>query len=62
MEGRDRGNATFTKIPFNEKAIKIAGMIGTQDSSGDLQYTYDIFMERFGPRTHPPRGTIQRHE
>ena len=44
------GNATFTNIPFNEKAIKIAGMIATQDSSWDLQYTYDIFMQRFGSR------------
>jgi ABC-type glycerol-3-phosphate transport system substrate-binding protein len=44
------GNATFENIPFNEKPVKIAGMIATQDSSWDLQYTYDLFMQRFGPR------------
>jgi ABC-type glycerol-3-phosphate transport system substrate-binding protein len=45
-----RGDATFENIPFDEKPIKIAGMIATQDSSWDLQYTYDIFMQRFGSR------------
>lgn len=44
------GDATFENIPFNEKPVKIAGMIATQDSSWDLQYTYDLFMQRFGPR------------
>jgi ABC-type glycerol-3-phosphate transport system substrate-binding protein len=44
------GNATFENIPFNEKAVKIAAMIATQDSSWDLQYTYDLFMQRFGSR------------
>ena len=44
------GNATFTNIPFDEKPVKIAGMIATQDSSWDLQYTYDNFMQRFGAR------------
>jgi ABC-type glycerol-3-phosphate transport system substrate-binding protein len=44
------GDATFTNIPFNEKPVKIAGMIATQDSSWDLQYTYDNFMQRFGTR------------
>lgn len=44
------GDATFTNIPFNEKAVKIAAMIATQDSSWDLQYTYDLFMQRFGAR------------
>lgn len=44
------GNATFENIPFDEKPVKIAGMIATQDSSWDLQYTYDNFMQRFGSR------------
>src|SRR5688572_26655347 len=34
------GDAVFTNIPFDEKPVKIAGMIATQDSSWDLQYTY----------------------
>ena len=48
------GNATFENIPFNEKPVKIAGMIATQDSSWDLQYTYDLFMQRFGTRLLVP--------
>ncbi len=44
------GNATFTNIPFDEKSIKYAGMIATQDASWDLHYTYDVFMQRFGSR------------
>ena len=44
------GDATFENIPFDEKPVKIAGMIATQDSSWDLQYTYDLFMQRFGSR------------
>lgn len=48
------GNATFENIPFDEKPVKIAGMIATQDSSWDLQYTYDNFMQRFGSRLLDP--------
>jgi len=44
------GNATFTNIPFDEKSIKYASFIATQDASWDLHYTYDIFMQRFGTR------------
>jgi ABC-type glycerol-3-phosphate transport system substrate-binding protein len=44
------GDAVFTNIPFDEKPVKIAGMIATQDSFWDLQYTYDNFMQRFGTR------------
>ncbi|MDH4335467.1 MAG: extracellular solute-binding protein [Chloroflexota bacterium] len=44
------GNATFTNIPFDEKPVKLASFIATQDSSWDLHYTYDNFMQRFGAR------------
>ena len=44
------GNATFDNVPFDEKPIKLAGIIATQDSSWDLHYTYDKFMQRFGAR------------
>ena len=44
------GNATFTNIPFNEKSVKYASFIATQDASWDLHYTYDVFMQRFGAR------------
>ena len=44
------GNATFTNIPFDEKSIKYASFIATQDASWDLHYTYDVFMQRFGAR------------
>ncbi len=44
------GNATFTNIPFDEKSIKYASFIATQDASWDLHYTYDVFMQRFGSR------------
>jgi len=44
------GDATFDNVPFNEKPVKMAGIIATQDSSWDLMYTYDIFMQRFGAR------------
>ena len=44
------GNATFTNIPFDEKPVKLASFIATQDSSWDLHYTYDNYMQRFGAR------------
>ena len=44
------GDATFTNIPFDEKSIKYASFIATQDASWDLHYTYDVFMQRFGAR------------
>jgi ABC-type glycerol-3-phosphate transport system substrate-binding protein len=44
------GNATFTNIPFDEKPVKYASFIATQDASWDLHYTYDIFMQRYGTR------------
>jgi ABC-type glycerol-3-phosphate transport system substrate-binding protein len=44
------GNATFTNIPFDEKPVKYASFIATQDASWDLHYTYDVFMQRYGVR------------
>lgn len=44
------GNATFTNIPFDEKPVKYASFIATQDSSWDLHYTYDVYMQKFGSR------------
>jgi ABC-type glycerol-3-phosphate transport system substrate-binding protein len=44
------GNATFTNIPFDEKPVKYASFIATQDASWDLHYTYDVFMQRYGTR------------
>ena len=44
------GNATFNNIPFDEKPVKYASFIATQDSSWDLHYTYDNFMQKFGTR------------
>jgi ABC-type glycerol-3-phosphate transport system substrate-binding protein len=44
------GHATFTNIPFDEKPVKYASFIATQDASWDLHYTYDIFMQRYGTR------------
>jgi ABC-type glycerol-3-phosphate transport system substrate-binding protein len=44
------GNATFNNIPFDEKPVKYASFIATQDSSWDLHYTYDNYMQKFGTR------------
>jgi len=44
------GNATFTNIPFDEKPVKYASFIATQDASWDLHYTYDNYMQKFGTR------------
>ena len=44
------GNATFDNVPFNEKPVKLATIIATQDSSWDTMYTSDNFMALFGAR------------
>ena len=44
------GNATFNNIPFDEKPVKYASFIATQDASWDLHYTYDNYMQKFGTR------------
>ncbi len=44
------GDATFDNVPFNEKPIKLASIIATQDSSWDTIYTYSKFMFQFGQR------------
>lgn len=44
------GNATFANIPFDEKPVKYASFIATQDASWDLHYTYDNYMQKFGTR------------
>lgn len=48
------GNAIFDNVPFDEKPIKLAGIIATQDPSWDLIYTYDKFMQQFGARILVP--------
>lgn len=50
------GNATFTNIPFDEKPVKYASFIATQDASWDLHYTYDNYMQKFGTRLLLPLG------
>ena len=53
------GDAVFTNVPFDEKPLKLAGIIATQDPSWDLIYTYDIYMQKFGARMLLP---LERHE
>jgi len=56
------GNAIFDNVPFDEKPIKLAGVIATQDPSWDVIYTYDNFMQRFGARMLLPLEGSYTHD
>jgi len=47
---RTGGNATVDPIPFGDRPTKLAGLIASRDSSYDVIYMYDGYMQRFGDR------------